>query len=252
MCKRLAEPVGWLPVFLGALLRARTAIRLRPAARNGYKSHVGSRIAVQTMTNRASFGTVIRSCSAGLTAAVLLVGVASAQSLGDVARQEGSRRKAVSGGKVYTNQSLPATEPAAPAAVPATPGAAAGSPAPAGQTSPAPGAPASSSAGQTPAANKAEDAKKDEAYWRKRLQTARDARSRAESFSEALQSRINALSNDFVNRDDPAQRNVIASDRQKALAELDRVKKEIQQYTKDVADTQEEARRAGVPAGWVR
>ena len=111
---------------------------------------------------------------------------------------------------------------------------------------------ASPSAGQTPAANKAEDTKKDEAYWRKRLQTARDARSRAESFAEALQSRINALSNDFVNRDDPAQRNVIAGDRQKALAELDRVKKEIQQYTKDVADTQEEARRAGVPAGWVR
>ncbi len=90
------------------------------------------------MTNRASFGTVIRSCSAGLTAAVLLVGVASAQSLGDVARKEESRRKAVSGGKVYTNQSLPATEPAAPAAVPATPGAAAASPAPAGQTSSCP------------------------------------------------------------------------------------------------------------------
>ena len=204
------------------------------------------------MTNRASFGTVIRSCSAGLTAAVLLVGVASAQSLGDVARQEGSRRKAVSGGKVYTNQSLPATEPAAPAAVPATPGAAAASPAPAGQESSTQSGTASSSAGQTPAANKPEDTKKDEAYWRKRLQTARDARSRAESFAEALQSRINALSNDFVNRDDPAQRNVIAGDRQKALAELDRVKKEIQQYTKDVADTQEEARRTGVPAGWVR
>ena len=84
------------------------------------------------------------------------------------------------------------------------------------------------------------------------MQTARDARARAESFAEALQSRINALSADFVNRDDPAQRNVIAGDRQKALAELDRVKKEILQYTKDVADTQEEARRAGVPAGWVR
>ena len=42
------------------------------------------------------------------------------------------------------------------------------------------------------------------------------------------------------------------SDRQKALTELDRVKKEIQQHTKALADLQEEARKAGVPPGWLR
>ena len=88
--------------------------------------------------------------------------------------------------------------------------------------------------------------------WRKRITAARDALSRAQVFAEALQSRINALSTDFVNRDDPAQRNAIAGERQKALAELDRVKQEIVDHQKAITAIQDEARRAGVPAGWVR
>jgi len=71
-------------------------------------------------------------------------------------------------------------------------------------------------------------------------------------FSEALQSRINALATDFVNRDDPVQRDQIAAERQKALAELDRVRREIEDQQKAIAAIQEEARKAGVPAGWVR
>jgi hypothetical protein len=67
-----------------------------------------------------------------------------------------------------------------------------------------------------------------------------------------MQTRINALATDFASRDDPAQRSLIAADRQRSLAELDRLKLEIQQHTKAIADTQEEARRAGVPPGWVR
>jgi hypothetical protein len=76
--------------------------------------------------------------------------------------------------------------------------------------------------------------------------------SRAQIFAEALQSRINVLSADFVNVDDPAKREVVAAERQKALAELDRVKAEIQKHQKQIVAIQEEARRAGVPAGWVR
>jgi hypothetical protein len=41
-------------------------------------------------------------------------------------------------------------------------------------------------------------------------------------------------------------------ERQRSLAELDRLKIEILQHTKAIADIQEEARRAGVPAGWLR
>jgi len=175
---------------------------------------------------------------------------ASAQSLADVARQEAERRKAVrSSGKVYTNDALhpePAspgigtgpTAPPAAAAQPATPPApSAGAPAPPKPTGPEP------AAGEAP---------KTEADWRKRVAAARDALSRAQIFAEALQTRINVLSADYVNRDDPAQRDVVAAERQKALAELDRVKQEIQQHQKAMTTIQDEARRAGVPAGWVR
>jgi hypothetical protein len=164
----------------------------------------------------------------------------AAQSLGDVARQEEARRKtAAPAGKVYTNDSLrpdasaPATSPTTPAATPAAETPAAASPAPA-------------------ATQSADTPKKDETYWRGRVARERDALGRSQTFAEALQSRINALTADFANRDDPYQRNQIGTDRQKALAELDRVRKEISDHTKALSDIQEEARKAGVPAGWVR
>ncbi len=167
--------------------------------------------------------------------------VATAQSLAELARQEEARRKSVPvPAKVYTNESLRAVSPAVTPPV-----------------SPIAPPPASTPAtetiqGQPQAAPPASTGAGDEASWRKRVATARGNLSRAETFQEALQSRINALSTDFVNRDDPAQRAQIANERQKALAELDRVKQEILQYQKEIGEIQEAARRAGVPAGWVR
>jgi hypothetical protein len=188
----------------------------------------------------------------GIIAGLVVFGVAaaaSAQTLGDVAKKEAERRKTVKAtGKVYTNDSLrtepPAPPPAQPATQPATqPGTAQVAPSPSGAQA------GTAQPGQQPAQP---DPTKTEAYWKQRITAERDALSRAQTFAEALQSRINVLSQDFVNRDDPAQRNVVAADRQKALAELDRVKNEIAQHTKAIADIQEEARKAGVPAGWVR
>ena len=49
-----------------------------------------------------------------------------------------------------------------------------------------------------------------------------------------------------------AQRGVLASERQKALGELDRLKKQIEAGKKAIADLEEEARRANVPPGWLR
>ena len=194
---------------------------------------------------------MIRPIELALAGTMLLSAVAAdAQALGDVARQEAERRKAIAApGKVYTNDSLrnepaPSVPPAAtapggppadaPAAAPADP-AAPGGAAPGG-----PGAPAAAPVQQT------------EADWRKRAAAARDSVARLQTFSEALQSRINALTADFVNRDDPKQREIVAAERQKALAELDRVKQEIAQQQKALLALQDEARRAGVPAGWVR
>jgi hypothetical protein len=179
-------------------------------------------------------------------ALVVAASAVEAQSLADIARQEEARRKnGPTGGKVYTNDNVRNDRPAPPA-----PSAAAPSP---GTPSTTPADPkAGEAAKAAPAPEAAATEKKDEAYWRARIQTERDALSRAQMFAEALQSRINGLSADFTARDDPAQRSAIAKDREKALGELERVRKEIQDHTKALATVQEDGRKAGAPAGWLR
>ena len=68
----------------------------------------------------------------------------------------------------------------------------------------------------------------------------------------ALESRINSLTADWSARDDPAQRALLARDRQNAIAELERMKKEREAQEKAIKDIEEEARQAGVPPGWLR
>ena len=82
-----------------------------------------------------------------------------------------------------------------------------------------------------------------------------DARQQRDSNAitvDALQSQINALWADFTARDDPAQRALIGANRQKALDELDRCRAQQVQLDKAILDIEEEARRAGVPPGWLR
>jgi hypothetical protein len=178
-----------------------------------------------------------------LVAVPLLVSAAAAQSLGEVARQEEARRKTVGApARVYTNESLrPDSSASAPPAQPA--------PSDKPATPPSGGTQAADDKKQ---GDKKDGEQKDEGYWRDRVKNEREALDRAQTFAEALQSRINGLATDFAARDDPFQRATISSDRNKALAELDRVKGEIEQHTKALNDIQEEARKAGVPAGWVR
>ena len=181
----------------------------------------------------------------GFLLTTALLGAAApldAQSLADVARAEEARRRAVTGQvKVYTNETLRGADggeaPAAPPP-PATPEpSATGKPPAAPATKP--GAPAA-------------DATKDEKFWRDRLAAARDALKRSQTFADALQSQINALYTEFVNMSDPAQRAVIEQKRLAAIAEHDRVKADIAKQTKALADIEDEARRANVPAGWLR
>jgi hypothetical protein len=174
-----------------------------------------------------------------------------AQSLADAARREEARRKSVKpSGKIITNKDLPEVPP--PTAVvpaPTTPGDSAA------PSSPDTALGQAKDGGSVKAdADKADkkDAQKDEKYWSGQMKALREQLERDRSYAEALQSRINGLTTDFVNRDDPAQRAVIATDRQKALAELDRVKKAVVDDTKAIADFEEEARRASVPPGWLR
>jgi hypothetical protein len=164
---------------------------------------------------------------------------ALAQSLAEIAKKEEARRKDVkSAGKVYTNTDLRRDITASTPPANATPA----QPAPSTQVPQL----------NLPAGKVEDEEKKDEKYWRDRITAARATLERSRIFAEALQSRINALSTDFVNRDDPAQRAQLELERQRATAELDRVRKEMAEHTKAIAGIEEEARRAGVPPGWLR
>ena len=170
----------------------------------------------------------------------------AAQSLADVARAEEARRKAVKGrAKVYTNETLRGADGGEPPAPPQAASAAATPPAATGEKPAA-------APGSKPAAPRASDPAKDEKYWRDRLAVARDALTRSQNFADALQSQINALYTEFVNMDDPIQRSVIEKKRLAAIAEQDRVKADVVKQTKAITDIEDEARRANVPAGWLR
>jgi hypothetical protein len=167
---------------------------------------------------------------------------ASAQSLGDVARQEAARRKAVTAPvKVFTNGNIKVVPQAAPPVAPGEPGAQ--------PAAPAGAAPADAGAEKPP---EAPDPTKDPEYWRKRITEARQACDRNIFLMEAVQSRINALTTDFYARDDPFQRAQLELERQRNLAALDKMREDQVAFEKKVADIEEEARRANVPPGWLR
>lgn len=165
-------------------------------------------------------------------------------SLADVAKKEQERRKTVkTPSKVLTNKDLapaPAVTPPPAASSDAT---ASTAPAAADGTKPA-----------TPAEGekKAEEPAQDQAYWSKRAIDLQSALSRNETFAVAMQSRINALANEYTNQGDGVRQQAIAVERQKALADLDGLTKEIADGRKAITDLQEEARRSGVPPGWLR
>lgn len=213
------------------------------------------------LVSAASWGAFRRLAVALLVLLTIATGAATtafAQGLADVARQEEARRRAVkSPARVFTNDSLRGESAppsaSAPAVAPAPAAPAADAPASTPDTPSTPTVPAAGAGRDSqPPAAEAGGERTTEKYWRTRVSTARDGLDRSQTFLEALQARVNALATDFVNRDDPAQRSRVAAERDKALAELDRVKRDIEQFQKDLSAIEEDARRAGVPAGWVR
>ena len=173
--------------------------------------------------------------------------------LGELAKQEAARRKADAAKgdtpkKVYTNTDLkPAPAPAASDASgdKTTTGDQAKGDAPNAGEKAAPADQEKKAGDKTPPEQTQE-------YWHDRMQKARDDLQHNQMYAEALQSRINGLSADFAARDDPYQRAQIADDRQKALAELDRVNDEIKKGQQAISEIEDEARKANVPAGWIR
>jgi hypothetical protein len=151
--------------------------------------------------------------------------------LGNAGRQEALRRSLIP--KSIASLSLyeaPArTTPA---------GSGAPSPAPAPVVTPSPAVP--------------EEPVRDEKWWRARAAAARAALERDQTLADAMQSHINSLKNDVVNRDDPAQQALLRERLASALAELDRLKQQVDADRQAILDIQEDARRKGIPAGWIR
>ena len=177
--------------------------------------------------------------SARLIAVLVLVaafgGRAYGQTLADVAKKEEDRRKkAPAPAKVYTNKDLSPAPPVAPATSEAAPAAKADDKAAAAKET------------------KEKEQPKDQEYWSSHMKALQQQLDHDSTFADALQSKINALTTDFSARDDPAQRATIERDRQKSIAEQNRLKKAVEDDKKAIADLQEEARRAGVPPGWLR
>lgn len=173
-------------------------------------------------------------------AGLLFPATAMPQSLAEVARMEEARRKTVRGSsKVYTNDDLVHVRDDSAAPAPA--------PAPA-ETGAKPAVPAIKPAAPTDAKPDA----KDEKYWRSRLAAAQQAISRNGVLLAALEARVNGLNTDFVNMDDPFQRNVIQENLKTSMAELERVKQDIANGTKALTAIEDEARKANVPPGWLR
>ena len=177
------------------------------------------------------------------TLLLTMAGTAHAQSLAAVARKEEARRKDIAKpSRVLTNKDLkaPPMPASAPSASPDTQAAAPVEEAgPRGDEDRTPEQPAASDAG-------------DEQSWRKKMADARTSLERSQSYMDALQSKINGLWAEFTSRDDPAQRALIDAERKKSLAELDRVKADVELQKKGIADLEEQARRSNVPAGWLR
>ena len=172
-------------------------------------------------------------------ALLLLAGSANslrAQTLADLAKKEEERRKALPPvTKVYTNKDLtdvPAGSPPAPSAEAAKDG---------GPKDAKDGGPKDT-----------DKDKKDQAYWAGRMKALQTQLDRDKTFADAMQTKVNALTTDFVNRDDPVQKRAIEKERNTALGEIERLKKAVLDDQKALSDFQEEARRAGVPPGWLR
>ena len=167
---------------------------------------------------------------------------AGAQGLADLAKKSEDAKKAAekkkATGKKYTNEDAGNITAATALSQPGSGGAAKAA------------AGGANGAAETPAAP-AGDAK-DQAYSSGKAPELRAALDRDTVMVSAMQTQINSLSTDFVNRDDPAQPGVVQQDRNPPLEELALLQNEVDADKKAIADFEDEARRSNVPPGWLR
>ena len=168
-----------------------------------------------------------------MLAACLCVVVPSAeQSLADVARNTESARNASAGrprAKVYTNQDLSAVDHMPPAPTPP-------------KSSPTASEPAPSDRQGLPDV-------KSEAYWRDRMRPLRERLESARALADDTKRRAETL---MRSADRCFMIGVVCADYTESLRLTEEHKTLVADVERDVAALEEEARRAGVPPGWVR
>jgi hypothetical protein len=166
-------------------------------------------------------------------------GAVSAQSLGELARQETERRNTIlTPAKVMTEADLKPAGTVMPSSVATTPPAA-----------------TAAAAVPAPSINTPPEAKyvaRDASYWLNRM---RDLETKQDHFrlqAAALQNRVDSLTSDFASTWDRFRRGTIESERQRIRTERDLVAADLAATTKQIFDFEEEARRSNVPPGWLR
>jgi len=180
-----------------------------------------------------------------LPAAVLTLLIAFTEgpgTLGTLSRREALRRTMTGQSRAsLSNLSLPEPPPAAISseAPPVTAGAT-------GDESIAAAAAAAAEGGQKP------EQKKDEGWWRDRMAKARQALAKDEAALPVAEGKVAAMTTEVINMDDPARQSKLRQQLMVTLAEVERLKGQIEADKKGIADIQVEARRAGVPPGWIR
>jgi hypothetical protein len=101
-------------------------------------------------------------------------------------------------------------------------------------------------------AQKGEEPPHDEKWWRDRIAKARKDLAKDEAAVGPAEARANSLTTAAINTDDPAKQLQVRQQLLTTLAEVERLKAQIEADKKSIADIQSEARRAGIPPGWIR
>jgi hypothetical protein len=172
-------------------------------------------------------------------------GMASAQSLADVAKKTQAQRKSAKRPtRVYTNADVPVTAPATAGTATEI------------STTPKEGTPADATADPNKPAEgtKPGVASGDEAKWRDRMNAAREAVSRAKLQLEGMRTRVLHLqtAKALGSNGDVNDQAAVQAQQSAALQEFDRLRADVEKYQKALTDLEAEARAASVPAGWVR
>jgi len=155
-----------------------------------------------------------------------------AQSLGEVAARTNKDRKGAPA-KVYTNDDLDGARSAAESQ----------------GTVSTPAASAPSGAAPTPAPTM-DPAQR----WRRDGKQRRDAVTRSEAKVAAIQAKVDALllDRDPVNVMDPNRLQTLEAVKARALQDLETAKAELSQARQALEDLEEDARKSGIPPGWLR